>query len=66
MTGKIVDRRVLLEKAVSGTFAVALAKLAFAATSAEAEGAAPAQQQPPQGTAFTATTVKTEAKRLSD
>jgi periplasmic glucans biosynthesis protein len=66
MTGKIVDRRVLLEKAVAGTFAMGLARMAFAATSAHADEAAPTPQTTPQGTTFGATTVKTEAKRLSD
>ncbi|MET1046234.1 MAG: glucan biosynthesis protein G [Hyphomicrobium sp.] len=66
MTGKIVDRRALLEKAVAGTFAFGLAKMALAVTDAYAQGTTPGQQQAPQGTAFGATTVKTEAKRLSD
>ncbi len=66
MTGKIVDRRVLLEKAAAGSFALGLAKLAFAASAARADGAAPAPQQGQQGTVFGATTVKTEAKRLAD
>jgi glucans biosynthesis protein len=66
MTKKIVDRRVLLEKAVAGTFAMGLAKLALTVTEAHADGASPAPQPPQQGTTFAATTVKTEAKRLSD
>ncbi|MFA5958435.1 glucan biosynthesis protein [Hyphomicrobium sp.] len=66
MTGKFIDRRVLLEKAVAGTFAMGLAKMALAATAAHADAASPGPQQSQQGTAFGATTVKTEAKRLSD
>lgn len=66
MTGKFVDRRVLLEKAVAGTFALGLAKMALAATAAQADGETPGPQQSQQGTTFGATTVKTEAKRLAD
>jgi periplasmic glucans biosynthesis protein len=63
MVGKIVDRRKLLEKAVAGTFAFGLARLAAAVTEAHAD---PQSSQQGQGMPFGGTTVKTEAKRLSD
>lgn len=70
MTGNFVDRRTLLERAVAGSFALGLAKLALAVTESHAEGESaptPAQAQPsPQGMAFGQTTLKAEAKRLAD
>ena len=62
MTGKFVDRRSVLGQAAMGTFALAAAKFALAATAANAEGEA----SPAQPTPFNATNVKAEAKRLAD
>jgi glucans biosynthesis protein len=61
MTGKLVDRRSVLGQAAMGTFALAAAKIGFAATRAEAASDGSAQPRP-----FNATNVNAEAKRLAD
>ncbi|MBA2127822.1 glucan biosynthesis protein D [Hyphomicrobium methylovorum] len=61
MTGNSLDRRTVLGQAAVGTFALALSKMALAASAATADTVSP-----PKGTPFTATNANTEAKRLAD
>jgi glucans biosynthesis protein len=59
MTGKFVDRRSLLQQTAAGTLALVATKVALTTDTVWA-------QTLPQGTAFSGTTVKAEAKRLAD